>query len=194
MWRQFLCLIESENKFNLHRYNFFLLMSQGKITVTPTDTFWWSPAAHLDLESSERSNFRLSCPPLDPLTHPQFSQSKLSVSQIRLRSHTSLKCSRVLSAEENHALRPPHGTSESPEVNTGDGEDSSPAVLRQTATFCPQPSQSTHPSPKPGSSFEWDGTSQAKKFFDIVKTRSKVTSSQTGNNPNQKIQPSAGFF
>lgn len=169
-------------------------MSQVKIQVSSTETFWWSPTAHPDLEPSRRSKVRLSCPPLDPLTHPLFSQSKLNDSQICLISHTSLKGSRFLSAEKNHALRTPHRTLESAEDTAGDGKGFSPAVPQQTATFQPRPSQSTHPSPKVGSSFEWDGTSQAKNFFDVVKNRSKVASRLTGNNPNQKTQASAVCF
>ncbi|XP_056895698.1 tyrosine-protein phosphatase non-receptor type 22 isoform X2 [Takifugu flavidus] len=101
--------------------------------------------AHPDLGSSTRSNYRLSCPPLDPPILPLLSP-----------------------AEENHDLHPPRGAS--PEVTTED---------RERLNLCP-----------PGSSFEWNGTSRAKKFLDVVKTRSKsVRAKSTKPEPPAAAQP-----
>ncbi|XP_059188453.1 tyrosine-protein phosphatase non-receptor type 22 [Centropristis striata] len=45
-------------------------------------------------------------------------------------------------------------------------------IHRQTA-LCPQPIATAQPSPRVGLSSEWDGTSQPKKFLDVVMCRSK---------------------
>ncbi|XP_078144603.1 tyrosine-protein phosphatase non-receptor type 22 isoform X2 [Centroberyx gerrardi] len=44
---------------------------------------------------------------------------------------------------------------------------------RENAAPCLQPSQTTEPSPRIGISSEWAGTSQSKKFLDVVMNRSK---------------------
>ncbi|KAI3356943.1 hypothetical protein L3Q82_003584 [Scortum barcoo] len=49
---------------------------------------------------------------------------------------------------------------------------SSPAGHERTA-LCPQPVEMTQPSQRVGQSSGWDGTSQPKKFLDVVKSRSK---------------------
>ncbi|XP_040009030.1 tyrosine-protein phosphatase non-receptor type 22 [Xiphias gladius] len=44
---------------------------------------------------------------------------------------------------------------------------------RETTALQPQPSGTTQPSPRAGLSSEWNGNSQAKKFLDVVMSRSK---------------------
>ncbi|XP_071377927.1 uncharacterized protein, partial [Centroberyx affinis] len=106
-----------------------------------------APVTQPVLESKTTSNLPPPPPPADLLTPPLSPQASGSLTPpLPDRTPESF----ILATEEG--LVPPG---------------------RENAAPCLQPSQTTEPSPRIGISSEWAGTSQSKKFLDVVMNRSK---------------------
>ncbi|XP_018537687.1 tyrosine-protein phosphatase non-receptor type 22 isoform X1 [Lates calcarifer] len=103
-----------------------------------------APGTHLDLTSNTTSNLHPIYPPLDQLTPSLLSHSEDS-------------------------LTPPL-----PDRTPDSFIPKTEETVHEETALCPLPLETTQPSPRVGMSSEWDGTSQPKKFLDVVMTRSKT--------------------
>lgn len=132
--------------------------SKPAASASPNETKQWARSrslrakmtfsvavAHPELAPNTTSHPRPSCPPPEPLTPAPLAQSCAS--------------------EESLTPPLPDRTPESFILPTEE--------LPERAASCPRPSETTQPSSRVGMSSEWDGTSQPKKFLDVVMSRSK---------------------